>query len=299
MEMRTVPGTPAPTPIPTYTPSPVTDEADGTFSIVWISDTQHYSELYPDMLLRMTEWAAANREAYNIQAVVHTGDMINRRESTRQWENISAAFDRLGDIPLLALAGNHDVGTSTLDYSYFKQYVASRYADTSDFFAGGRGAYVEIPLDYVSFLLIGTGWGYNDESVAWLNEVIARYPFHIVILCGHSYLDTNGSLTDGGDILFENVVKKNYNIRMVLCGHRDDTAFRTDTFDNNFDGVPERSVYSMLYNYQEVKENGGGGYMRILTVNPKKRTVQVQTYSPYFDDWKQGENEQFAISNLF
>ena len=55
----------------------------------------------------------------------------------------------------------------------------------------------------------------------------------------------------------------------------------------------------MLYNYQEVKENGGGGYMRILTVNPKKRTVQVQTYSPYFDDWKQGENEQFAISNLF
>ena len=296
--------TPVPTalaaPTPTPSPTPGSGPVAEAFTLVWTSDTQHYSELHPEYLTAMTQWAVTNKAAYNVKAFIHTGDMVNRAASTRQWGNIDAALDILaGELPFLALAGNHDVGTETIDYSYFLKHVASRYPDASDFYQKGRGAYVELPMDDQSFLLIGTSWGYKDAAVDWLNKVIAKYPNHIVVLAAHSYLNTNGSLTDGGDILFERVVKKNPNVRIVLSGHRDDIAFRTDSIDDNRDGLPDRTVYTQLYNYQEVKQAGGGGYMRILTIDPGKRTMDVKTYSPYFDEWKTGEKEQLTISNLF
>ena len=295
-------GTPVPTaaPAPTPGPTPVsTGPQPEVFSVIWVSDTQHYSELYPEMLLSMTQWTAQQRQARNIKAFVHTGDMVNRSGSSRQWDNIAVALDALGDLPLLALAGNHDVGTTTLDYSYFLEHVASRYPHTDQLFEKGRGSWLELSMEYQSFLLIGTGWGYKEESVAWLNDVIRAHPLDIVILCAHSYLDTNGSFTDGGDILFEHVVKPNHNVKLVLSGHRDDVALRTDEMDDNGDGVIDRKVYAMLYNYQEVKANGGGGYVRILTVDPGKRTVQVETYSPYLDAYKTGEKEAFVLNDLF
>lgn len=293
---------PAPSPIPTAvsTPTPTPGPSAETFSIVWTSDTQHYSELHPEYLTAMTQWTHDHQAEYNIKAFIHTGDMVNRAASTRQWGNIDAAFDLLGnDIPFLALAGNHDVGTDEIDYQYFLKHVAARYPYVSDFYQKGRGAYVELPMETRSFLLIGTGWAYKDAAVAWLNKTIAKYSGHIVILAVHSYLNTEGMLTDGGEILFEQVVKKNPNVRLVLSGHRDDIAFRTDAIDDNGDGLPDRTVYAQLYNYQEIKKDGGGGYFRLLTIDPINRNMQVKTYSPYFDDWKTGEAEQFTVENVF
>lgn len=295
--------TPTPDAPPQATETPLPGSVDASapvFSIAWVSDTQHYSELYPDYLTSMTQWVSDHRQAYNIRAFVHTGDMVNRSGSARQWENLTSALTLLGDIPLLAVTGNHDVGTKTIDYSYFEKYIASNwYTDDAMKFENGRGYAQRIDLGSVAFLLIGTGWGYSDESVAWLNETIRRYPNDIVILCVHSYIDTNTHLTDGGKILFEQVVKPNLGVRVVLCGHRDDIAFRTDELDLNQDGAVERRVYTMMYNYQEVKKDGGGGYLRLLTVDTGKRTMEVKTYSPYFDAYKTGENEQFTIERLY
>ncbi len=298
----------AETPVPTALPAPEAPEAtDGDdagsctqkFSIVWISDTQHYSELYPDMLRGMTKWAADNRESLNIQLVVHTGDMVNRVGSDRQWEAITEALDELGDLPFLALAGNHDVGTSTGNYHPFLHYVASRYPDTEAFFAGGRGAYVTLGTEDCGFLFIGTGYGYSDESVQWMYDTIQAHPLYTAVLCEHSYLNTNGSLTDGGDILFEQIVRRCPTVRLVICGHRDDIAFLDQSFDNNGDGIADRHVYAMLYNYQEVASDGGGGYLRILTFDIAARSVSVKTYSPSLDQYKTGADEGFVIENAF
>ncbi len=291
--------TPAPTPMPTPTASPTPDPnatpAPTPFSIVWLSDTQHYSELHPEMLLAVSSWINANKDAYNIQALVHSGDMVNRSGSSRQWTAITNALDALEGVPFLALAGNHDVGTSTLDYGYFKKYVASRYTERQTLYDGGRGAALPFETNQTPFLLIGTGWGYNDRSVAWLQETIAANSDRYVILCCHSYLDENGTLTDGGDILFEKVVKRFPTVRLVISGHRDGVALRADELDDNADGAADRTVYAMLYNYQEVQADDGGGYMRILTVDMQKHTLTVKTYSPYLDDWKTGEAEQFVL----
>ena len=295
--------TPVPSALPSPAPSPTPDPALGpvpeTFSIVWVSDTQHYIEIRPEMLTAMTKWVTDHRGEYNIKALVHTGDMVNRSGSTRQWENIGAALDGLGDLPLLALAGNHDVGTATLDYSYFIRHVASRYPRPDQLYEQGRGSWLELPMAYENFLLVGIGWGYKDGAVAWLKDVIKAHPLDMVILCCHSYLDSNGSLTDGGDILFEQAVKPYHSVRLVLSGHRDGTGLRTDALDDNRDGVVDRNVCALLYNYQEVDKDDGGGYLRLLTVDPGKRTLRVRTYSPYLDDWKTGEKEDFTLTDVF
>lgn len=300
----TVAETPVPEAAEAPTPAgPVASEETGScetaFSIVWISDTQHYSELYPDMLRGMMTWTAENREKENIQLLVHTGDMVNRVGSDHQWEAITGAFDTLGDLPFLAVAGNHDVGTSTGNYNPFVHYIASRYPDRSAFFADGRGAYMTVGTEDCGFLFIGTGFGYSDESVEWMYDTIQAHPLYTAILCVHSYLNTNGELTDGGEILYEKIVRRCPSVRLVLCGHRDDIAFLDQASDLNGDGAPDRHVYAMLYNYQEVSSDGGGGYMRILRFDPGARTVSVKTYSPSLDQYKTGADEAFVIENAF
>ncbi|MDO4571865.1 MAG: metallophosphoesterase [Clostridia bacterium] len=291
-----------PAPEAAAAPSPVPDvsaEEETGFSVVWISDTQHYSELHPDMLRGMMAWAAEKRAEENIQLLVHTGDMINRPGSARQWTAATEALDALDGIPFLALAGNHDVGTQTLDYGPFLEHIASRYPDVSAFFAGGRGAFALLGTEEYGFLFIGTGYGYSDESVAWLRETIQRYPLYTAVLCVHSYLNSNGSLTDGGEILYEEVVKKCPTVRLVLCGHRDGVAFLQHDFDYNNDGLADRQVHVMLYNYQEDGTDGGGGYMRILRFDTGSRSVAVETYSPMLDAYRSGEGERFVIENAF
>ena len=82
-------------------------------------------------------------------------------------------------------------------------------------------------------------------------------------------------------------VKPNPNVRLVLCGHICGTAFRSDDLDDNGDGVPDRRVNAMLYDYQDHVIDSG--QVRVLTFDPASRGLTVLTYSPpldrYFRDW--------------
>lgn len=283
---------PAPTPVPTPEPA--------RFSVVWIADTQFISSLYPETLSKMLSWCASSAEQNKTKLVLHTGDIVNDFESRRQWESAGEAFALLsGKVPFLAVCGNHDVGTTTLTYTRFKNNIASLYPDPSILFDGGRGGYSIVEADGEKFLFLGTGWGYNDASVAYLDKVLKANPDCTAILVLHSYLDENGSRTDGGDIIFENVVKKNANVRMVVCGHRDGAARHTAEIDDNGDGTPDRTVHELLYNYQEERANDGGGFLRILTFTPSMGTVEVETYSPPLDEYMTDESARFSIENAF
>ena len=81
-------------------PLPQTDgerseAAASAFSIAWISDTQVYAESYPGTFTAMTSWVEEQRGSRNIQALLHTGDVVNNRKSAKQWANAVAAMDRL------------------------------------------------------------------------------------------------------------------------------------------------------------------------------------------------------------
>ena len=66
----------------------------------------------------------------------------------------------------------------------------------------------------------------------------------------------------------------------------------------NDSGYP---VYQMLANYQEgVKGSvkGGNGWLRILDMDFKKKTLSVATYSPYIGQFINDLQQQFKIRNV-
>ena len=71
----------------------------------------------------------------------------------------------------------------------------------------------------------------------------------------------------------------------VSSGHYHDAYTRTDALDDDGDGVADRTVYSMLFDYQGLPE-GGLGYLRLLHFdNEQGQKVVVRTYSPSLDDF--------------
>jgi hypothetical protein len=62
-------------PRPYVTTVPLTpfDAPAGTWTLAVLPDTQYYSQKYPDVFVRQTEWIVANRERHRIRFVAHEG----------------------------------------------------------------------------------------------------------------------------------------------------------------------------------------------------------------------------------
>jgi len=111
--------------------------------------------------------------------------------------------------------------------------------------------------------------------VAWAKDVVATHPDYNVIISTHSYLDGGGTIStsNGGygatapSYLYDQVVSKYSNVKMVFSGHVGTTATRTDTPNGN-------TVVSYLGN-----ELGQDAAFRVLTINTKTGTVTSTVYN--------------------
>lgn len=265
-----------------------TTQFDYTF--VWMSDTQYYSESYPHIFKRMTEWIVEKQQELNIQYVFHTGDLVDEAEDEMQWNNANDAMSVLDkhNVPYGVLAGNHDVGHKTGDYSHYSKYFGEGRFKGKDYYGesykNNRGHYDLVSVNGNDFIMIYMGWGVNDEDIAWINEVLAKYPDRMAILNFHEYLLVSGNRSPIGDKIYEKVVVPNKNVIAVLCGHYHDSETLIDEIDDNKDGKPDRKVYQILADYQGGPE-GGQGFMRLLHVNPVENKIYVKTYSPYLNKY--------------
>ena len=303
-DIITIPSTPeltaavavTPTVMPTSTPSPMqtlspTPTSEPTpFSIIWLSDTQMMSYTrYPGRMAEMGRWISEERENRNIIYVVQTGDAVENGFSDWQWEEFDTLYNEFKDnIPYLAIAGNHEVGIQQKSYeAYLKRdYVANIPPERA--FEQGRAVYATFSAGGINFLMLGAGWFAELDAVPWMNEVLQRYSDHVAILLFHGYIAEDGRYTVIGKEMFESVVKPNPNVRLVLCGHVCGTGYRAEDIDDNGDGIPDRRVNAMLYNYQAYYECYETGQLRLLTFDPITHGMTVMTYSPplnkyYFD----------------
>jgi len=48
----------------------------------------------------------------------------------------------------------------------------------------------------------------------------------------------------------------------------------------------------------EGSENGGNGFLRIVTIDPENKTISVKTYSPYINGYKTEPDQQFVFENV-
>lgn len=274
------------------------------FTFVWMSDTQYYSESYPNIYNEQVEWIVNNQEALNLEYVIHTGDIVNIWDDFDQWEVADKAMKVLDDAGVAygVLAGNHDVDQKDNNYTNYYTYFGDHRFEDRSYFAGSyennRGHYDLISVNGNDFIIVYLGWGIDQEGIDWINDVLEKHPNHKAILGFHEYLLASGTRSPIGDELFEKVVVPNENVHAVLSGHYHNSQKLIDEIDDNGDGVADRTVYQLLADYQGGPE-GGQGYMRLLTFNMETNQMEVRTYSPYMDEYNYYDPVEFPEKDEF
>ena len=286
---------------------------DFTFAIE--SDTQYYNEDFDgnpvqdvdgnyQYQLDIHNWLIANRERMNIQYLFHDGDIIDDEDQGQEWINADNAYKMLDDanIPYGVLAGNHDVGHLSGDYTSFSKYFGEdRYNQNpwyGESYQDNRGHYDLITVDGIDFIMVYMGWGIGDQEIQWMNDVLARYPERKAILNFHEYLLASGGLGEEPQRIYNEVVAVNPNVCMVLSGHYHNAQTVVSQFDDNHDGVNDRNVYQMLFDYQGLAQ-GGMGYMRLMHFDNTNGQIIIRTYSPSLDDYNAKDESNIGdVANI-
>ncbi len=262
------------------------------FTLAWESDTQYYNaraDIY-DRQTSIHDYLLEEREDLNLQYLIHTGDIVDWAAEEAQWERADATYDELDEagLPYGVLAGNHDVNQRTNDYTAYSAMFGDERFAANPWFGGSlqdnRGHYDLITAGGVDFLFLYMGWGAGDEQIDWMNEVLAQYPERVALVNLHEFMLTTGGLGPLPQRIYDEVIATNANVKFVLSGHYHDAFTRLDSFDDDGDGKDDRTVTSMLFDYQDLP-HGGEGYMRLLHFDSEADTITVRTYSDYLRDY--------------
>ena len=279
----------------------VTSSWDGTgvpedydFSFAWITDTQYYTESYPEHFYNQNQWIVDNADELKIKYVIHTGDIVDEYDMIGQWEVADKAmgiFDEAG-MPYGVLGGNHDVAAGGMLYqNYWNYFGEDRFADKSYYggsYNNNAGHYDLISQNGQDFILLYMSWDIYTEELEWMNQVLQQYSDRTAILLFHRY--TNVSQNSGtyldyaGKVVQEQVVAKNPNVVAVLNGHYHGASFETTAFDDDGDGVKERTVYQICTDYQSGFE-GGAEYIKMLYFDLDAGKIYMNSYSPLLNDF--------------
>ena len=266
-------------------------KSEEPFSLIWFSDTQYYAYKRPEIFLSMADWVLNVRENYCVAAVVCTGDIVDNRNYQRHWDNADAAISRIREeLPFYCVAGNHDVGADSVDYTAYRR--ADFCTVPESMLVSDDGHCWVLPLAEQQILLVGIGWQ-NDAAYAdWLNARIAEYPDYPAILLVHSFLNDDGSLSTNGKRVEQAILAVSPTVRLVLCGHNDGSTRWSKSYPDG------HTVNAMMYNFQDDKKYGLG-YARVLMFNPGTRNIAVTTYSPYLNDYNYYKNVERDTFTLF
>jgi hypothetical protein len=286
------------------------------FTIPVLPDTQVEVDARPEMLYSQLRWIATNKKASKIPIVLHVGDVVNY-DNWEHWERASKIFKVLDSakVPYALALGNHDTeAVGVHNGGAAPGNVNANLRKTTKFntcfpvkrFSAQVGRYEPNKSDnsFYTFKAGGLNWLVvtlefcaRQGPVDWANTVIDKYPKHNVIILTHYHLTPKGEINQTnagyGDLtsqaIYDQMIKKHHNILFVLSGHVVTSAHRTDVGDKG------NTIYQLLQNYQSL--DYGGGYIRLLEIDPKAGTLSASMYSPFYNITKNDESK-FSISGI-
>jgi hypothetical protein len=276
------------------------------FSIFWITDTQFLSEPENSQYFNsLTSWIVNNiGDGYNLQMVVHTGDIIqdgggpetlpNPLNTLPEWADANTAMSTLMDnkIPYCWDAGNHDyylslVGSQNVyygnKYAAFDPSKVSQAEPNNWVGSTPDGENTAVKINYMdrNFLIINLEWN-APESVftSWVDPLLSNYSKYQIIIATHAYMDPNGTIAPQlgstpypDQRFYDNLstrVENNPNIFLTLNGHFDTAQGYASI------GSPTR----LMYDLQGQQPNPAGAEaVTILKFDLTSNTIQVKTYS--------------------
>ena len=102
--------------------------------------------------------------------------------------------------------------------------------------------------------------------------MVASHPRHNVMISTHSYLDGDGGILQGAEYgatspqyLFDNLVSRYRNVKLVFSGHVGTAGSRVDR------GVHGNKIASFLGTFHSNTTNP----VQLLTINPRKNSVRT------------------------
>ncbi len=273
-----------------YQPSSTKPQADN-FTMVALPDTQIYSESYPGIFDNQTQWIVNTAGSMKTVFVTHEGDIINVNTQTIQWDRANNSMSKLdGNVPWGIAPGNHELDSNMTNYNtYFgynrfngKSWYGGAYQNVNtnsyELFSGGDDDYLIFHFQY----------GVNDSVLAWANTTIASYPNRRVIVTTHDYMDSAGTRSTTGTLVWNSFVSPHADqVFLVLCGHTLGEARRTDIVNGH-------AVYQLLADFQG-RTNGGNGLLRTMEFRPVEDKIYVKTYSPYLGSYETDADSQFTL----
>jgi len=284
--------------------NPVVSLNDGDFVVAVIPDTQHYTDGNAGNWTAMATWLAANKDTLNIQAVIGEGDLVQQSDVPAQWVTIATGWNiiKAAGIPTLIGIGNHDYdkpynpGVDQRLVTVYDSYFPESYFSSSTIggtFNGTMDNYWStLTVDGIEYLFLQLEFFPRDSVLSWAQTVIDAHPDALCTVTTHGYLDSDGTRTIVGDPyapdayamtdyndgqqMWDEFIKVNPNIRIVLSGHQIALQNSAELVSSNDAG---NLVYQYKLNWQD-DGAGGSGRIVLLKFRPDIGYVGMTTYSP-------------------
>lgn len=257
--------------------------AEPDFTLVVIPDPQYYALMYPAILRTQMEWVVNNRSGSNIPYVANLGDNVEAPADPAQWMNADAGWRILdsANIPYGIAAGNHD--GAPFDTGNFNAYFGMSRFQGRPYYGGHYGNDNDNHFDLFSvsglnFIVIYIEFDNGMTSsghpvLKWANTLLQNYRDRRAIVISHNVLQgqTSNAFTSQGQAIY-NALKGNPNLFLIMGGHLDVAARRTDRPGGN-------TIYTLRSDYQYV-DSQRSGYLRLMRFSPADDMIYVSTYSP-------------------
>lgn len=265
------------------------------------------------------DWIVENKNLLNIQWVVHLGDITNNNKENA-WEVADKSFKILENagIPYSIVYGDNDMKNPDKNYydgiRHTKQlnrfFPVSRFDKPGTWWKGGffepgkiDNYYCLFEYKDYKFLIMNLEIAPRSAVLNWADNIISQNTSRKVIVVTHDYLDKNGKRLDdlktfslegrdndgklkgnNADAVFKKLIKKNSNIIMVLCGHKEGTFQKEIKIKESKDSEEKRKVFEILSDFQDERlkgtdEKSGKGLLRVLKFYPERNEIAISTIS--------------------
>ncbi|HJN74669.1 MAG TPA: metallophosphoesterase [Myxococcota bacterium] len=272
------------------------------FSIIVLPDTQFYacdcSGGESATFYAQTEWAVSVLETRNVKFVTHLGDCVEHGDDEMsEWDVVAAAYETIeaSGVPFGVAVGNRDQspygdpdGTTV---GYNQTFGIERFEGYS-WYGGHRGDdndnhYETFSGGGLDWIIVHVEYDQSSESelAAWVASVLEDHRDHAAIVVSHYLLNGSGQFSTQGELLDEALA--DYDVVAMLAGHYTAETHRSDDHGDH-------TVHTMLSDYQAL-DNGGDGWMRILTISPRDDTITVETWSPTRGEYQDDADSSFTL----
>ncbi|MER7456773.1 carbohydrate-binding domain-containing protein [Micromonospora sp. NPDC126480] len=268
---------------------------DPRFSFAVLPDTQEEVVNAGDgRFWQRTDWLVANRSALDLRFVTHAGDVV--KWDTPDHVQYVRARDALrpleaAGVPYSLTVGNHDTqvyapdgtvrrpaGPLLRDTTVFNRYFTA--GTVRGRFEAGKvdNAYATYQAGGVRWLLLTLEPWPRAAAVGWARDVVAAHPRHNVVVVTHHYLEADGTIgasagygSTSPRYLFDNLISRYPNIRLVFSGHTGTAAYRVDT------GAHGNRIHSFLQTFHSRRTNP----VRLVEVDVASDSLRTWIYAPH------------------